>query len=30
MVLDGETDPYKCLVKILESNRYKSVSEALQ
>ena len=30
MVLDGETDPYKCLVKILESDRYKSVSEALQ
>lgn len=30
MVLDGETDPFKCLVKILESDRYKSVSEALQ
>ena len=26
MVLDGETDPFKCLVKILESDRYKSVS----
>ena len=30
MVLDGETDPYKCLVKVLEGDRYKSVSEALQ
>lgn len=30
MVLDGETDPYKCLVKVLESDRYKKVSEALQ
>ena len=30
MIMNGETDPYKCLVKTLESERYKKVSEALK
>ena len=30
MIMNGETDPYKCLVKTLESDRYKKISEALK
>lgn len=30
MVLSGETDPYKCLVEQLETERYKAVDEALK
>ena len=30
MVLSGETDPYKCLLEQLETERYKAVDEALK
>ena len=29
MVLDNEVDPYKCLVKVLESDRYKKINDIL-
>ena len=29
MVLDGETDPYKALVKVLESDRYAPINRVL-
>jgi hypothetical protein len=30
MIMSGETDPYKCLVKALQDDRYKPVEEALK
>lgn len=30
MVLDGETDPYKCLLKVLDSKRYNPIKSILQ
>lgn len=30
MVMSGETDPYECLVKALQDDRYKPIEEALK
>lgn len=30
MIMSGETDPYECLVKALQDDRYKPIEEALK